>query len=183
MDELLEKSKQRSVPNGLYRIYLQEPGFPPRKLLEFYKSGDSIGDPVREPGRGSNPIPANATGTPSSPDARTQGTANGVAVQPDESEPEGQTQAEAEDSAAGAYPPAVLPVEPEEGADDSSRTAIDWEQPRPIRRSAVAAGVLTATAAVGGSRRRWAGDVVRMMGESEKRAFSLAARLRRRFQR
>ena len=26
-------------------------------MIEFYKSGDSFGEPVREPGRGSKPIP------------------------------------------------------------------------------------------------------------------------------
>jgi hypothetical protein len=40
----------------LYRIYLKEAGFPRRKLIEFYKSGTSIGDPVREPGPGANPM-------------------------------------------------------------------------------------------------------------------------------
>ncbi|MDX1948441.1 MAG: LamG-like jellyroll fold domain-containing protein [Pirellulaceae bacterium] len=55
---LLEKLKKAQIPSGLYRIYHQEPGLPPRKVLEFRKTGGSIGDPVREPGRGTNPLDA-----------------------------------------------------------------------------------------------------------------------------
>jgi hypothetical protein len=53
---LLEELKKAKIPNGLYRLYYQEPGLPPQKILEFRKTGDTIGDPVREPGRGTNPI-------------------------------------------------------------------------------------------------------------------------------
>ena len=54
LNEILERFKKLRLPNGLYRIYIEETGFPRRQLREFYKSGDAIGDPVREPGPGSN---------------------------------------------------------------------------------------------------------------------------------
>ncbi len=57
---LLERLKKASIANGLYRIYYGEPGLPPQQLLEFRKTGDAIGDPVREPGRGSEPLPVDA---------------------------------------------------------------------------------------------------------------------------
>jgi len=55
---LLDRLKQAPIPNGLYRIYHQEPGLTSRQLIEFRKAGKNIGDPVREPGRGSNPLEA-----------------------------------------------------------------------------------------------------------------------------
>jgi hypothetical protein len=61
---LFERLVQEGLPDGRYRIYLREAGFPLRMLIDFNKSGTSIGDPVREPGPGSNPIPpAEASGT------------------------------------------------------------------------------------------------------------------------
>lgn len=51
---LLERLKTAPIPNGMYRIYYQEAGLPAQQLLEFRKAGGTIGDPVREPGRGSN---------------------------------------------------------------------------------------------------------------------------------
>ena len=61
---LFERLVQEGLPDGRYRIYLREAGFPMRMLIDFNKSGTSIGDPVREPGPGSNPIPpAEASGT------------------------------------------------------------------------------------------------------------------------
>jgi len=62
LSALLEKLKgsaeegKEGLPNGLYRIYLEEVGFPRRKVMEFYKSGDTLGEQVRPPGRGSMPI-------------------------------------------------------------------------------------------------------------------------------
>ena len=58
---LFEKFKDQGLPNGRYRIYLQETGFPARRVIEFYKSGQAFGDPLREPGPGANPVPR---GTP-----------------------------------------------------------------------------------------------------------------------
>ncbi len=76
---LLERLKISRIPNGLYRIYYAEPGLPPQKLLEFRKTGNSIGDPVREPGRGSNP-----TEPPTAPTENQNNNANegNAAVQP-----------------------------------------------------------------------------------------------------
>ncbi len=53
---LLQRFIDEGLPNGRYRIYLREVGFPVRKILEFYKSGTSIGTPVRELGPGANPV-------------------------------------------------------------------------------------------------------------------------------
>ena len=52
---LFEKLRDLGLPNGRYRIYLEELGFPRRLVHEFYKSGNSFGEPVRERGPGSNP--------------------------------------------------------------------------------------------------------------------------------
>jgi hypothetical protein len=57
LTRLFERFKEEGLPNGRYRIYLKEVGFPPRRVLEFSKSGASFGDPVREPGPRSNPLP------------------------------------------------------------------------------------------------------------------------------
>ena len=56
LTELLENLRKKGLPNGLYRLYLKERGLPRRQVLEFYKWGDTIGDPVREEGRGSKPL-------------------------------------------------------------------------------------------------------------------------------
>ncbi len=56
LSRLLNRLEKAPIPNGLYRIYHQEPGLPARKILEFRKTGSAIGDPIREPGRGSNPL-------------------------------------------------------------------------------------------------------------------------------
>ena len=87
---LFEKFKTEGLPDGRYRIYLKEVGFPPRKVVEFYKSGDTFGDPIREPGRGSNPLPKEEAeaGLPRSSGARSmeqphhRGDGNGGASSP-----------------------------------------------------------------------------------------------------
>jgi hypothetical protein len=48
----------------------QEPGLPPRKVLEFRKTAEGIGDPVREPGRGSNPRDERPAPPPPAPAAK-----------------------------------------------------------------------------------------------------------------
>lgn len=53
---LFQRLKEIGLPDGRYRVYLEELGFPRRMVYEFYKSGNSFGDPVRERGPGSNPI-------------------------------------------------------------------------------------------------------------------------------
>jgi hypothetical protein len=53
---LFEKFKQKGLPDGRYRIYLKEVGYPKRMLIEFYKAGNSFGEPSREQGPGANPV-------------------------------------------------------------------------------------------------------------------------------
>lgn len=60
LQNLLQRFIDEGLPDGRYRIYLREVGFPVRKILEFYKSGTTIGTPVRELGPGSNPIKQSA---------------------------------------------------------------------------------------------------------------------------
>jgi len=68
LSALFEKLKQKGLPNGRYRIYLEESGLPPRKVIDFFKFGNSFGAPVREPPpQGSNPAPP-AAETPNPPD-------------------------------------------------------------------------------------------------------------------
>ena len=55
--KLFQMLREMGLPDGRYRIYLEELGFPRRLVYEFYKSGNSLGDPVRERGPGSNPLP------------------------------------------------------------------------------------------------------------------------------
>src|SRR5205814_8055830 len=53
---LLKRLRTAQIPSALCRLYYQEPGLPSQLVLEFRKTGTTIGDPVREPGRGTNPI-------------------------------------------------------------------------------------------------------------------------------
>jgi hypothetical protein len=62
LSDLLDRLKTAPIPNGLYRIYYQEAGLPSQQLLEFRKAGQMIGDPIREPGRGSNELESGETG-------------------------------------------------------------------------------------------------------------------------
>jgi hypothetical protein len=54
--KLFQRLREMGLPDGRYRIYLEELGFPRRLVYEFYKSGNSFGDPVRERGPGANPM-------------------------------------------------------------------------------------------------------------------------------
>jgi hypothetical protein len=62
LNELLAKLKQGAYRNGRYAVYLTEYSstgntvIGRRLLMEVYKSGRTLGDPVHEPGPGSNPI-------------------------------------------------------------------------------------------------------------------------------
>jgi hypothetical protein len=77
LNELLEKLKQGTYRNGRYAVYLTEYSstgntvIGRRLLMEVYKSGHTLGDPVHEPGPGSNPIPKGETNqkTPDAPKA------------------------------------------------------------------------------------------------------------------
>jgi hypothetical protein len=66
--KLFDRFRQEGLPNGRYRIYLKEIGFPARRVIEFYKSGNTFGDPVREPGPGSNPVPRDQPAPSPQPD-------------------------------------------------------------------------------------------------------------------
>ena len=75
LNELLEKLKNGAYRNGRYAVYLTEYSVTGhvvigrRLLMEVYKSGHTLGDPVHEPGRSSNPIPKEdpSQGQPSPP--------------------------------------------------------------------------------------------------------------------
>jgi hypothetical protein len=56
-EELFEQFRRGRLENGTYRIWLEEEGAPRRLIREFAKSGDSFGEVIRPPGRGSNKIP------------------------------------------------------------------------------------------------------------------------------
>ena len=154
MDELLEEFRERRIPNGKYCIYLQETGSPRRKLLEFYKSGNSIGEPVRELGRGSNAASGEGTAT------HEEQAPNWTDEKPAEPVPDG-----------SAARTGVL------------NERLDAAQPVSLRRAASGAGTLTAAVLLDRGRRHWTSDVEQVMEMSEERPFTLAARLRRRFSR
>jgi len=77
LSALLERLRKAQIPSGLYRLYYQEPGLPPQLVLEFRKTGTTIGDPVREPGRGTNPIedlpPVQQPAAPANPNTPNNG--------------------------------------------------------------------------------------------------------------
>jgi hypothetical protein len=91
---LLNKVRRAPLRNGLYRLYHQEPGLPRRKVLEFRKTAEGIGDPVREPGRGSNPREDQPSTTPGdvSPGAEKPGNATPGGAMPKAAEPGNATQ-------------------------------------------------------------------------------------------
>jgi len=201
---LFEKFKQEGLPNGLYRIYLKEIGFPRRKLVEFYKSGQSFGDPVREPGPGSNPIQdegsdvlsklefiagaeprrdASRTGEP-------QPAPKNVPSWPPAAAPRIREAPTGESEPLTV--PSPMPGTEEEftvsgrdrgfmGEEDS---ASDSESPKRLMHPLVGAAVaalsgLGAHAALD----RWSGSVDKALEDSGEKSFSRAARLRRRCQR
>ena len=55
LPRLLDRLRRQRMPAGWYRLYLKEVGFPRRKLVEFYKSGGTIGEQETERLRGSKP--------------------------------------------------------------------------------------------------------------------------------
>jgi hypothetical protein len=86
---LLERLKNPQIRSGLYRLYYQEPGLPPQKVLEVRKSGTVIGDPVREPGRGTNPTddqsPMGQPGSAAPENQPANGARGGAALVPNDS--------------------------------------------------------------------------------------------------
>ncbi|TVS20392.1 MAG: hypothetical protein EA424_04205 [Planctomycetaceae bacterium] len=153
LEELFERFVQEGLPNGRYRIYLREIGFPPRKLLEFYKSGRSIGDPVREPGPGSNPL---------APDADFDADAA----------PE--HEAEAAESV-GTEPPSA--AESVDEVPSEARTE-EMDETRHPRTAAVAIAASAAWQAKR-ARDRWPTKVKQAMEQAEPQRFTRGARWRR----
>jgi hypothetical protein len=159
LNDLFEKFKRMLLPNGRYRIYLEEPGFPKRQLREFYKSRDVIGDPVREPGPGSrelNVAPQGGASNPAEPGNEKP------TVQPSSTRP--------------VQPPASATSLPDNSPADDSATAAAamWRTMGRLKYPLAAATIL----AVNGSRetaKRTRHDTV----ERPSRPLGLLARLRR----
>ena len=61
LNDLLRKLRRGSYRNGRYAVYLMEYAdkrlIERRLLMEVYKSGNTLGNPVHEPGPGSRPLP------------------------------------------------------------------------------------------------------------------------------
>ncbi|MCL4206671.1 MAG: hypothetical protein KJ000_29660, partial [Pirellulaceae bacterium] len=159
LNGLFQRFVAEGLPNGRYRIYLRESGFPPRKLLEFYKSGRSIGDPVREPGPGSNPLTPsvgeNANDSPeSSPEPATQATAptEGVAPETASREPVEQVSSDATTA------PTDRALHPAIGA--AAAASVVWQVQR--------------------TRGRWSEEVEQAMEQAEPNRFTRGARWWRR---
>jgi len=187
LSALLERFKgsaeegREGLPNGLYRIYLEEVGFPRRKVMEFYKSGDTLGEQVRPPGRGSMPILDQGPEIPEKePDGGTahvpqaDGGHDPAAAQPlqgttpatsaeQTTAPTGSSVDELDPAGDGAYADAYVPFH-------------GWAR-RGGGAAVLAAGSLAAYPALG----RWQQSIDRAMADSDERSFGKAARLRRRF--
>jgi len=183
LSALLERFKgsaeegREGLPNGLYRIYLEEVGFPRRKVMEFYKSGDTLGEQVRPPGRGSMPILDQGSEIPGK-------------------EPDGGA-AHVPQVDGGHDPAAAQPRQGTAPATSAEQTTAPVDHPDPAgdgdyadayvpfhgwaRRgggaAVLAAGSLAAYPALG----RWQQSIDRAMADSDEKSFGKAARLRRRF--
>jgi len=189
---LFENFRKQQLPNGTYRVYLREPGFPTRKLIEFYKSGNSFGDPVREPGRGSNPIPGVEHRTFIPPKQETMKAL--VTKQRSEHQDMGRDAAALVPAAAATRPTSggdaspekmdqtALPVRPGHDThpidDKQTRSPGRWAHP-------LAGAAMLALSSVPSHlrRQRWDRIADKAMENSETGSFGLVARLRRRLRR
>jgi hypothetical protein len=179
--------RKQGLPNGTYRVYMTEPGFPPRKLIEFHKSGNSFGDPVHEPGRGSNPISGadHAATIPSQRDGLNAGVARQNGDRPGTGH------------AAAVVAPAVRPTSSGAAgrpAQQGRTTSLDLpglggnrsgdkksQLPGRLLHPLVGAATLVLGGLPSYSRKeRWDQLADKAMEESEAGSFGLAARLRRR---
>ena len=151
LEGLFERFVEEGLPNGRYRIYLREIGFPPRKLLEFYKSGRSIGDPVREPGPGSNPLTHDA-----------------------DFDADAAPEREAEAESAGSGAPSAESVD--EASSEARSEETDGTLPPLTTASAIAA---SAAWQASRARERWPAKVKQAMEQAEPRRFTRGARWRR----
>ena len=161
--------RQRGIPNGWYRIYLKEIGFPKRMLVQFYKSGESIGEPQREPGRGRKPLP----------DAQAPRGPQTSIPAPSEPVAHSQPSATAKDE------PVFVPME-----EFSSKAAGEVESDGRaswsggLSRSLFGAAAMAIAGVESGAKRdSWGQDVARVLEDDEDTSFSRSARLRRRFRR
>ncbi|NQU23370.1 MAG: hypothetical protein HQ567_18985, partial [Candidatus Nealsonbacteria bacterium] len=160
MSELLTQFKDRGLPNGTYRIYLKEPNLPQRELMEFIKSEDTIGEAVREPGRGSNPILPDERGS-DVPEPEEKPDAPPAAPQPSAEMPSAEK------------PSAEISEDPQpENVSASSRGA---------SRSALGAALLAGTVlAADSTRGRWGKALDRAMARSAERPLTKVERMCRR---
>jgi hypothetical protein len=165
LNDLFERFKKIGLPNGKYRIYLEEAGFPKRQLREFYKSGDTIGDPVREPGQGSNPLdPGHRHG-----ESKDHGDGN----EPDSSQPQSTPGAQQQQQDAPTDPPENSGTP---AASPRDASAGMWRSLGKLSHPLAAAVVV----AVGRSGRSAIVNAGRE-GPAASQAFDLAARLRRQY--
>jgi len=200
-EALFEMFRKKGLPDGHYRIYLKEEGFPPRKLMEFYKSGDTFGEPVREPGRGSKPIPEQGTDLrrerhfqieamarwETDPAGETPATMQGTAESPADTPSD--TAEKEIDRWEQAGTPAVSADGDEdptfdEASHEDEYSANVFESPGMLRRllfgAALPAGTILAARLTRG---RWASSVDQAMEDANDDSFTRISRLRRRFRR
>ena len=191
---LFETLIEKGLPNGLYRIYLSEPGFPLRKLIEFYKSDTTIGEPVREQPRGSNPTgedgvfaapPENVIVSASADTEMWRAAEVSTAASEEAFVPRGGERT-GTDAEAGRSLPQAPGIESSDGTE--TRPAEDeftgaWTLMGRLRRPLAGAVMLAGGVAACSSGERWEESIDRVMEDSEARSFTKAARLGRRFRR
>jgi hypothetical protein len=193
LSALFEKLREKGLPNGLYRIYFKEPGFPRRLVIEFYKWGDTFGEPVQEPGRGSMPIPdqppqkPQEDGSAKALPALEEADAGWTLWTPPEDAPASPTTArdaadprlEKDDAGVG------LPDVPSESAEAAEGESLPYptEPAGAATPALVGAGALTVGMAAHSAQSRWEEDVDKAMENSQGGSFTKAARLRRRLRR
>jgi hypothetical protein len=185
---LFDTFRKKGLPNGLYRIYLEEPGFPRRKVIEFYKSGTSFGDPVQEPGRGSLPV-----GEPPSqaPPAVEPGEKGPMAERVDRfwsrwaalqgaAARRGASAAMAEEDGEWAAAPALFDDRDVRAPDEDSAWPAQW--PNRLKLPLGVAAALGSISLVGrGTEKEWERRIDAAMEDCDAESFTRAARLRRRF--
>jgi hypothetical protein len=179
LDELLEKLKLGAYRNGRYAVYLTEYSVSGhavigrRLLMVVYKSGHTLGDPVHEPGPGSNPLPKESP-------AQKPGSAPNVHAPRTAAEP-----------AHAALTAAARPLESLPAAAARRRAVLASPRMSPDRAGTTAhyftfAGCSLAAAAVvvrGRGRQSaedgWANRVDRVLGDSQVKSLRRMARLAR----
>ena len=180
LNDLLERLKAKSCRNGRYAVYLTEVNLAdgkaaePRMLMKIYKSGNTLGDPVHEPGPGDNPL----DGLDHKTRGEKQEMPPPLPAQTRAMEPRGP-------STAGSHPAAhraaiVQPLNTRVPASAKAPEAKSASSHAAIRYPMVAAAV----AAMGGLgaqslQEGWASRVDEALGGGETRSLGRAARLSR----